>query len=294
MSLNLNSIKWVHVEASSKCNAWCPACPRNKKGYGLVDGLIEQDLGTDQFSAVLEQLPSLHGVQFCGNLGDPIAASNIVNLVELAKSHANKIQVHTNGSLRSTSWWQDFATLLKDVDHDVWFGIDGINETHEIYRQATSFDRVISNAMAFISAGGQATWQFIPFKHNEHQIKDCIKLSQKLGFRKFKIVKSFRKNRTQVRHWRTGEEFLLEPADVYEKKWKIVDRTQVVLNDCMHLQQPSIYLDASGNISPCCYLSGEEKWQDTETMLTELNVADMLTTNPKSTCLKNCGSCATS
>jgi len=53
MTLSVNDIKWIHVEASSKCNAWCPACPRNVQGFGLVPGLIEEDLLPDRFEEII-------------------------------------------------------------------------------------------------------------------------------------------------------------------------------------------------------------------------------------------------
>lgn len=248
-----SDIKWLHVEASSKCNAWCPACPRNKNGFGVVDHLIEEDLSTARFLEVVKQLPNLHGVQFCGNYGDPVIAADILNLISIAKQYANKVQIHTNGSLRTVTWWQELALLLADIDHDVWFGLDGLAGTHEIYRQGTDYNKVIDNATSFINAGGFATWQFIPYAHNEHQLRDCLKTSQRLGFKKFKLVKSLRKI-TKARHYRTGELFELGVPEELEQIIEMpVSRTKVDPRDCMHLAQPGIYLAANGKLTYCCY-----------------------------------------
>jgi len=293
MSLLPANIRWLTVEASTRCNAWCPACPRNQNGFGLKPGLVETDLPTNRFLQVLNELPPLVGVQFCGNYGDPVIAGNFLELVDLTINKAKKIQIHTNGSLRNTAWWKNLAVKLSKFDyHDVWFGIDGLSGTHEIYRQATDFNRIIENAKAFIDAGGYATWQFIPFKHNEHEIKKCIKLSQDLGFKKFKIVKSFRSEKTVLKHWKSGEESVLEPADVYAKNWITSKPNRVLEKDCMHLNQPGVYLSAQGIVSPCCYLDGEITELQIENLLKNNSIADMLSHKPVSTCLKNCGSCS--
>ena len=71
-----NSIKWLHVEPSTRCNAWCGSCARNKSGYGLTDFVIE-DLKVERLKEVIDQLPNLETVQFCGNLGDPCASKII-------------------------------------------------------------------------------------------------------------------------------------------------------------------------------------------------------------------------
>ena len=92
MKLLVEDIKWFHVEASSKCNAWCPACLRNNTGFGLVDGLVEQDLTPAMFEEALINFPALECVQLCGNYGDPIASSYITELVSITKKYVKKIR----------------------------------------------------------------------------------------------------------------------------------------------------------------------------------------------------------
>ena len=283
MTLLVEDIKWFHVEASSKCNAWCPACPRNNKGFGLINELVEQDLTPALFEEALINFPALECVQFCGNYGDPIASSYINELVSIAKKYVKKIQIHTNGSLRNANWWHEFANQLADIEHDVWFGIDGLEGVHEIYRQGTDFAKIMQNATSFIDAGGHATWQFIPYKHNEHQTKDCFKLSQQMKFKKFKLAKLYRKQ-TVARHYKTGIEFDLLPADSLKSLTNINrPNTTVEFNNCMHLSIPSVYMSADGKLSRCCYLSKQDKFTDTSILLntvTDLN--DRL-------CVKSCG-----
>ena len=74
-----NGIKWLNVEPSTRCNAWCSSCSRNKSGFGLTDFVIE-DLKVERLKEVIDQLPTLETVQFCGNLGDPCASKIIDRL----------------------------------------------------------------------------------------------------------------------------------------------------------------------------------------------------------------------
>ena len=287
-AINLDQIKWLHVEASTFCNAWCPACPRNQQGYGLTAGLTEQNLSVDKFLEVLEQLSFLDGIQFCGNYGDPIASNQLDQLITVAKKYTNKIQIHTNGGLRNTAWWIELAKQLSNIDHDVWFGIDGIGPVHEIYRQATSYEKVIENAQAFIGAGGTATWQFIPYKHNEHQILDCIRLSQQYKFSKFKAVKSHRDVK-EAKHWKTGKPFLLEVSNIHQTVFFKPKQGILEKENCMHLEQPGIYLAANGKVSPCCYFSEYKSFDSINEMLYNLDIGNSLD-NPDKLCLTQCGS----
>ena len=284
-------IKWLHVEISTKCNAWCPGCQRNNNGYGLSELFVEQDMSLEKYQHMLDQFDHLQGIQFCGNFGDPIAHNDFFNIVKLSQQHCDKIQIHTNGGLRSRTWWQQLADILQGHNHDVWFGIDGIGSVHEQYRQGTSYDKVLENAQAFISAGGQATWQFIPFNHNEHQIKDCIRLSQQLGFHTFKLVKSFRENQTQVRDWKTGEHlFDLKAANIYKKLFFHPTKNHVDPAQCLHVSMPGVYLSADGKISSCSFFTKSRCYDDLETFLSQTNIADELAKSPHPVCLQNCGS----
>jgi sulfatase maturation enzyme AslB (radical SAM superfamily) len=205
--MKVEAIKWLQVENTTKCNAWCPACGRNVNGFGLNPNLVVEDLDSDRFKQVLQLFPNLETIQFCGTYGDFAAAKNVLEHVALAKKYSRKIQIHTHGGIRDEKWWRELAVVLADIDHDIWFALDGLKGVHEIYRQGTDFDKTIANAQAFIAAGGTATWQFIPWEHNEHQIMACMKMSQDLGFKNFKFVKSVRKD-FEGRHWRTGESIM--------------------------------------------------------------------------------------
>jgi sulfatase maturation enzyme AslB (radical SAM superfamily) len=285
--MNPETVQWLQVENTTKCNAWCPGCGRNKSGFGLADNLIIQDLDLTRFRQVLELFPNLETIQFCATYGDAIAAHNIIDHVQLAKQHAKKIHIHTHGGIRNPKWWAQFAEILKDTNHEVWFAIDGLAGVHEIYRQGTNFDKTLNNAKEFINAGGDAVWQFIPFAHNEHQIKDCMRMSQQLGFRRFKFVHTVREN-FQARHYQTGEPIDFRPwsgsknTNPYQL---ITERTSLSVTDCRHVSQNSVYLNASGLLSPCCYLNTSRTVDNDQFP----DIKKEINTEPSRECLTRCG-----
>jgi len=276
--------KYLQVEATTKCNAWCPGCGRNVNGYGLNPDLVIQDLDTERFNQVLSGIEGLEVIDFCGTYGDAIAAKNIEQLISIAKQYCQKLVIRTNGSLRNTEWWTDFAKLLENTEHEVWFCLDGLADTHSIYRQGTDFDTIISNAKTFMSNGGTAVWQFIPWAHNEHQIKDCIQLSQKLGFKRFEFVKDVRQ-RFVSRHYTTGQVIDIRPwrennsFSKYEKS-----RSKLTADNCRHLSQPSLYLNANGKVSNCCFFNTQICSQS---ILDLPDIAQELS-NPRQICLHYC------
>jgi len=284
-------IEWLHVEPTTRCNAWCSSCGRNKNGYGLSDFVLG-DLSPERLKQVINELPKLKTVQFCGTLGDPCAGKRINEQLKIIKDNDLRLQIHTNGSLRSKNWWSGIAETFKDK-LEVWFAIDGLEDTHKIYRQATDWKKIIDNAEAFIDNGGNAVWQFIPFAHNEHQIKDCLKLSNKMGFKRFEFVKTARYPKISY-DYQSGKAFKILPwskhNQIWERRGKILNRytcdvakIKVQKKNCMHIALKSLYLNASGLITPCCYL------KNTPFKAGQIEKS-IQTKNYLPTCLDSCGS----
>jgi MoaA/NifB/PqqE/SkfB family radical SAM enzyme len=90
-----DKIKWLHVEPTTRCNAWCSSCGRNNNGYGLSDFVLE-DLDPDRLEQFIDKLPNLKVVQFCGNLGDPCASKLIDQQLKIIKDRDLGLQMHTN------------------------------------------------------------------------------------------------------------------------------------------------------------------------------------------------------
>ena len=102
---------WLHVEPTSRCNAWCPGCARNNFGYGLSKYII-QDLDPNILKTTIKQF-NISRIQMCGNLGDPCAAKNLDDQLDVVKD-IERLQIHTNGGLRKPCWW---AALAKRFNH---------------------------------------------------------------------------------------------------------------------------------------------------------------------------------
>jgi len=280
--LALNKITWLHCEPSTLCNASCPACARNNSGFGIIKNLKLTNLTIEHFTQTIKILPNLKTVQMCGTFGDPIASDKINELIKICVDKKLEVRIHTNGSLRTKKWWRDLAILLQPVPHAIIFGIDGLAGTHEIHRQGTNFEKIISNAGAFIEANGTAEWQFLLFKHNVHQVKDCMRLSQKLGFKKFYTRDSIRIP-APARNHMTGDPYVIERVKEFITKESYdLNEKSVAIENCMHLSLPSIYLNASGKLTPCCYL------KDLDYAGNDLDI-DISNNNASDFCKTNCG-----
>lgn len=263
-----NELKQIHLEITNNCQASCPMCNRNIDG-GLDNPLIKiRNWSFDEFKTVMtsEVLTQLDGFYFCGNFGDPILNNDLIKMCAYSKvtSPNTSVAIHTNGSARTVEWWRTLANALPSR-HRVVFALDGLSDTHHIYRVGTKFETIIENAKAFIEEGGNAEWVFIKFKHNEHQVDEARKLSEQLGFKTFTLKNSIRfiiEPKVKVVDKKGNVTHFIEPASDVEMKFidrKIIDNYKHIVDNsvisCKSKNEKEIYIDAYGDLVPCCWIA---------------------------------------
>lgn len=259
---NLKDIRNIHLELTTKCQARCPMCPRRINGGPLnpLFDLTEIDIDTFKNWFPVDFVKQLDRLFMCGNLGDPIIAQDCLEILSYLRESNPTIQLsmHTNGSARTRRFWEQIAELKVRVT----FGIDGLEDTHKLYRIDTDFNIILKNANTFIRHGGVAEWHMLVFKHNEHQIDDCQKLANDMGFSKFqtKHTSRFVNDKFHVLNDEGKTVNVIYPSDKSKKMIPLVQESLSSVNiNCKAKHQQEIYVSANGSVSPCCWL--DLSWQ---------------------------------
>jgi len=188
LMFTLENIDEYQLEITSYCNADCPQCPRNING-GIRNPYLRQEhlsRKTIDQTFTIEILTNVRQIFFCGSYGDPIMHPEFLGILEdfRRKNPTVWLYIHTNGSAHNTDYWTKIANIINGYGR-IDFNVDGLADTNPLYRTHTDFDKIMANAQAFIRAGGWAEWNYIVYKHNEHQVNDAQMLSNLLGFRAF-------------------------------------------------------------------------------------------------------------
>ncbi len=277
----------IMAEMSDYCNAACPMCNRYDWDLNLVKGVTNKHHTSLQFikdKIGNEIISKLQSWMCQGTYGDAIMNPETIDIFKYLKEINPNMEILmvTNGGARNIEFWKELAKLKVSI----YFSIDGLEDTNHLYRRNVKWNNLMRNVNAFISNGGHASWSFLVFKHNKHQIEEAKKLSKELGFKAFNhafserwqdfnsegkyrditslkvddyvIEKPVEQKEDFVKHenWtRNKNVFQEDKNDFYTKK--------ISCWSCS-LEKHEIYLRANGYVSPCCILGDVERNEPTK------------------------------
>jgi MoaA/NifB/PqqE/SkfB family radical SAM enzyme len=274
--LDYQNVNEYQIEITTYCNAACPQCPRNHSGKGINSRMplchLERSVIDRTFDVELCQ--RLRQIFFCGSYGDPIMHPEFLDILRdfRRKSPTLWLYMHTNGGVHDPAYWTEIAKIMNGYGQ-IDFGIDGLADTLHLYRRNVKYDRVIENSQAFIAAGGRAQWNFIVFKHNQHQVSQVQQLAKDLGFFNVLIRKTgrFFNHRTieEMSQWPVHDEYFLEPPDLPEYQNQSMrflpdlkreyldvrdyfDTTEI---KCDAMIGPKVTVNAEGLVLPCNFFN---------------------------------------
>jgi MoaA/NifB/PqqE/SkfB family radical SAM enzyme len=244
----------------------------------------------------MDIVKNLLKINFCGNLGDPGMAPDLLPILEhFQYNNETNIaqQVRTNGGMRTPEFWGEVGKFFSAIQKSnknhgsVVFSVDGLEDTNHIYRRGVRWDKVIANMEAYSNTGAFGIWEFLLFKHNEHQVDEARKLAEKLGFHlALKNPMGFGeyqgKQQPMPVFSKTGKyEYSIYPTNfqgevsTFSENYKIdfsfLDKEIPQLTEfsknlantteikCKAIEQKDsqeIYISATGHLLPCCFLGG--------------------------------------
>lgn len=226
----------VHVELSSKCVLKCPRCPRTELNLDHLNQ--ELTLADFQSGFPIEVLKQIEHFIFCGDIGDPIYATEFLEIVDYIKQNSlTRIRIVTNGSYKKADWWQRLGNMLNYNDQ-VTFSIDGWDDkSNNQYRVNSNFDSIVLGIKT-LRASSDCTiqWSAIYFAFNQDSIDIMRSMAKSLGCNRFKKVKSSKFN---GRYLTDGID-LLKPGNELVADTLIYETTVEILNPNKYMPIASI------------------------------------------------------
>ena len=93
----ITDIDTIHLEVTQKCQAACPMCDRNMNGQGINPHINLDELTLEDCKKIftVDFVKQLKSMYMCGNLGDPIVATDTLEVFEYFRQHNPNIHLST-------------------------------------------------------------------------------------------------------------------------------------------------------------------------------------------------------
>lgn len=275
-----------HFEVSGKCTLKCPRCPRNDTS---PVPWLNKELDLDFFKKTLT--PNLLKTQvrritMCGDIGDPIYASEYLEIIKYIKLHNPKIHVYTitNGSYRKPEWWKEFAKISNEYD-TINFSVDGYdNASNNLYRIGSDWNSIITGMKIMCEESPAFVyWATIVFAFNQDYLDQIEQQARVIGCDGLQLTYSTKfgskygeayggikdpleprsefisSTHRYERHFRNisgreqlNNEYLLHNQQRFEQ---IKQEHNTVITPMCSIGNRGLYVSADGVLHPCSWVS---------------------------------------
>lgn len=240
----------LEIEPTTSCNLRCPQCPSGLREFTRNTGMLDLPLYKKIIDETHQELVWL----ILYFQGEPFLNKQFLEFVK----YAAQKNIYTATSSNAHYFTDDMAkaTVESGLDRLI-ISIDGTSQdTYGKYRIGGNVEKVIEGTEKLLfwkkklkSKTPHIIWQFIVFKHNEHQLPEIKKLAKQVGVDELGIKTA------QIYDYQTSDNFIPENKDLsrYEK---LADGTYQIknklLNQCWRMWRGSV-ITWDGLVVPCCF-----------------------------------------
>jgi radical SAM protein with 4Fe4S-binding SPASM domain len=239
----------MEIEPTTSCNLRCPQCPSGLRSFTRNTGMLDLPL----YQKIIDDIyPELIWLILYFQ-GEPFLNKNFLSFVKYAASK----NIYTATSSNAHYFTDEIAkeTVLSGLDRLI-ISIDGTTQdTYGKYRIGGKLEKVIEGTQNLLrwkkelnSKTPHIIWQFIAFRHNEHQIPEIKKLAKEIGVDELGIKTA------QIYDYQTSDTLIPENEELsrYTKTENGYQIKNDLLNHCWRMWRGSV-ITWDGLVVPCCF-----------------------------------------
>lgn len=231
-------------EVTNVCNLKCPFC---LTGKGISGGRDVKHMGFDEAKKILDEVGDYIYLVQLYTWGEPLLNKDIYKIIEYAKGKNIFVMLSTNATVMNE---QNNRRLIESGLDYVMVAIDGgSDETYRQYRVGGEYSKVFENVKNLLSQKTSlgidipfVEWQFIVFRHNEHEVANTEALAYEIGVNKFTPLPAY----VEDENW-------LPRGDKYKVEMFNPERLKNCDRPWSHLN-----IRADGGVASCCYEFNKE------------------------------------
>lgn len=228
------------LEVTNVCNLKCPFC---LTGKGISGGREVRHMGFDEAREVIDAVADYIYLLQLYTWGEPLLNKDLVKIIEYAKSRNIYVMLSTNATAMTPAY--NTRLIESGLDY-ITVAVDGgSEESYGQYRIGGSYEKVIANICDLLEQRKKlkarhpfVEWQFIVFRHNEHEVEATEAMAYRIGVDKFTPLPAYVEDDSWL------------PQGKKYRKTSLYNPER--LKNC---QRPWSHLNvrADGGVAPCCY-----------------------------------------
>jgi radical SAM protein with 4Fe4S-binding SPASM domain len=240
----------LEIEPTTSCNLRCPQCTSGLRQFTRNTGMLDLEL----FQKIIDEVHKDLVWLVLYWQGEPFLNKQLLAFVKYAASKNIYTATSTNAHYFTPETAK--ATVQSGLDRLI-VSIDGISQSsYEKYRVGGNLDKVIEGTREILKWKKQLNrstphviWQFIVFKHNEHELADVQRMAKEIGVDALEIKSA------QVYGYESDSEFIPKKS-TNSRYEKLANDTYRIKNDfqnkCWKMWRSSV-ITWDGLVVPCCF-----------------------------------------
>lgn len=249
----------AYIEPTSFCNLRCPACPTGLRLGERPSASVNENV----FKSAIDEIGDYVFLLWMYNWGEPLLHRQTPELIRYAKAKDLKVILSSNLSVKLSD---DYIERLVGSGLDTLIvSLDGVTEeSYGKYRRGGSLALVRGNLLRLRAAKSRLKsetprllWQFLVFRHNEHEIEQAAALHREWGADEIKFAPA----EMPLAPYADGfEPSTLPQYNMYHDASafaKETARQMAAARPCSWLYGTFV-MNPNGKVSPCCGVSAEK------------------------------------
>lgn len=239
----------MEIEPTTSCNLRCPQCPSGLREFSRNTGMLDLTL----YKKIIDEIHPELVYLILYFQGEPFLNKQFLEFVKYAAT--KNIYTATSSNAHYFTDEMARATVESGLDRLI-VSLDGITQdTYEKYRIGGNLEKVLEGTKRLVywkkklgSKTPHIIWQFIAFKHNEHQIPELEKKAKEIGVDELGIKTA------QIYDYQHTDELIPETEAL--SRYKKTEDGYVIknelLNQCWRMWRGSV-VTWDGLVVPCCF-----------------------------------------
>jgi len=231
----------ITIEPGAICQLKCVLCPQWKDTFNFS----KEFLKLSQFIELIELFKSTVEHINLYNWGEPLLNPDLPDMIKYSNKYNIDLTIHSNMNYLTPKLAEE---LITSGPFNLSVSIDAASEkSYKLYQVGGSFDKAITNLKILLkikkqlkTASPNIKWQFLVFRHNEHEIDKAKRLAEEIGV-VIKIAYAESKDKLEPDNPKYNmenfhEKFVKEHGRLCDELWR----------------GPVIH--SNGEILPCCMI----------------------------------------